>query len=87
MVGVKLCPICKTPMVYIQETERAGDERRIVRYYKCPACGTRVIDEVLKVRRVNGSIVILIEQNGSGKVIQSQRPQRRQKPSRIRKIK
>ena len=85
MIGARLCPICKTPMAYIQETERMGEERRILRYYKCPACGARVIDEVLRIRKVNGSVIITLEQNGSGKIIHHQRHPRRQRHIKARK--
>lgn len=71
-----LCPRCKAPMAYIQEIERVGDERRITRYYKCPACGTKILDEVIRIHRVNGSVVIMVEQNGHGKIIQPQRTRR-----------
>jgi len=57
---VKLCPHCKIPMVYVQEVERSGTERRIVRYYKCPLCGLRQLDEVMKIVRTNGSVEIII---------------------------
>lgn len=76
-----LCPRCKAPMAYIQEIERVGDERRITRYYKCPACGTKILDEVIRIYRVNGSVVIMVEQNGHGKIIQPQRI-RRHRPHR-----
>jgi Zn-finger nucleic acid-binding protein len=56
----KLCPRCKIPMVYVQEVEKSGSERRVVRYYKCPLCGLKLLDEVMKIIRVNGSVKIII---------------------------
>jgi len=78
----RICPICKTPMAYIQESEAIGGEKRLTRYYKCPACGAKIVDEVLRVVRVNGEVRIIIEQNGSGKLIRPQRAPRRRLPPR-----
>ena len=72
--SVVLCPNCKVPMVYVQEVERVGNERRIVRYYKCPACGAKIMDEVLKIIRVNGSVKLIAEQAPARFVEGNRRP-------------
>ncbi len=56
--GRVLCPTCKIPMVYMSEAERVGGETRITRYYVCPACKRRIIDEKIIVNR-NGDKIIL----------------------------
>ncbi|NOZ31331.1 MAG: hypothetical protein GXO68_05240 [Crenarchaeota archaeon] len=53
-----LCPRCKVPMIYLMEAEKSSNERRITRYYRCPACGTKVVVERLLVRIVDGKIRI-----------------------------
>jgi hypothetical protein len=47
-------------MVYVQEVEKSGSERKIVRYYKCPLCGLKLLDEIMKIVRINGSVKIII---------------------------
>ena len=57
--GQILCPQCKIPMEYTLETEKSSNgTRKLIRYYKCPACGTQVTDEV-----------IIIESNGNASII------------------
>jgi len=62
------CPRCRVPMTYVQEVERSGSERRIVRYYRCPVCGLRLLDEVMRIVRVNGSVKIIIDLAKQGRV-------------------
>ncbi len=57
-----LCPRCRIPMEYMFETERYSDgSRRLMRYYRCPACGTKVIDEQAVVSNHNGVIRVTFE--------------------------
>ncbi|MEB3787665.1 MAG: phage terminase large subunit family protein [Desulfurococcales archaeon] len=57
-----LCPRCRIPMEYMFETERYSDgSRRLVRYYRCPACGTKVIDEQAIVSNHNGVVRVTFE--------------------------
>ncbi len=64
-----LCPRCKVPMVYMMEVEKLGNERRLTRYYRCPACGTRVIVERLLVRYEGGLLRVYAIGNGARQVI------------------
>ena len=56
--GRVLCPTCKIPMVYMSEAERVGGETRITRYYICPACKRKIVDEKIIVTR-NGDKIVL----------------------------
>jgi predicted RNA-binding Zn-ribbon protein involved in translation (DUF1610 family) len=57
--GITRCPRCGTPMIYLVEKEKNGKgEARITRYFRCPVCGTKIIDEVIMLRPVNGSIQV-----------------------------
>ena len=85
--GEVLCPRCRVPMDYLIELEKlASGERRITRYYKCPVCGTRIIDEKYSIRLVDGRIVITSLLNGQPRIILS-RPTRqaRRRPARARR--
>lgn len=48
---------CKTSMDYMSEVERGG-EVRVSRFYRCPACGFRVLDERVTVRRSEDGLVL-----------------------------
>ena len=55
--GRVLCPQCKVATLYTSETERKNSSyTRIIRYYKCPACWGRIIDEEVIVTS-NGSLI------------------------------
>ncbi|MCE4598823.1 MAG: hypothetical protein F7C81_01320 [Desulfurococcales archaeon] len=68
--GRMLCPVCKIPMDYAMETEKnSNGERRITRYYLCPACGTRVIDEQLLITIEENTVKVLVLGNGKQTII------------------
>jgi len=71
-----LCPRCKVPMDYLSETEKSisGNRRvtKITRYYKCPVCGRRILDEVLIIRNGENSIIIESHTNGARKILKRQ---------------
>lgn len=57
------CPKCGSEMDYIIEKEKLGNgDVRIRTYYRCPVCGTIIIDQKIAVKRVNGHIRALIEE-------------------------
>jgi predicted RNA-binding Zn-ribbon protein involved in translation (DUF1610 family) len=57
--GVVHCPRCGAVMVYLVEKEKNGKgEARITRYFRCPVCGTKVVDEIVLVKPQNGSIQV-----------------------------
>ena len=57
------CPRCGTRMEYWVEIEVDGsDGRRVKYYYRCPRCGYRINDAVVRVKRSNGSIAITVEE-------------------------
>ncbi len=58
-----ICPKCGAEMEYIIEKERLGNgETRIRTYYRCPVCGTIIVDQKIFLERVDGYIKVLIEQ-------------------------
>ncbi|MCE4601587.1 MAG: hypothetical protein F7C08_01845 [Desulfurococcales archaeon] len=58
---VVLCPRCRIPMEYTLETEKSSNgHRRLIRYYKCPACGTQITDEIITIES-NGSAEIILK--------------------------
>ena len=79
-----VCPKCGVPMVYLIEKEKnSKGEVRITRFYRCPVCGTKIIDEKLILRPVDGRILVFSLINGEkpivpGRVIRvpSRRPRR-----------
>ena len=76
--GVVLCPRCKIPMEYVSVTEKGSEGARILRYYRCPACHTRLIDERIDVVRVDGGFKVRIVVDGKT-VISVARPARKRK--------
>ncbi len=85
-----LCPRCRIPMDYVSESERMGNERRITRYYVCPACRTKVLDERIVVRSDTTSVLVMAYDyagNGRRPVISSSPPrpkQQRRRPLQAR---
>lgn len=74
--GVVLCPRCKIPMDYVMEAEKVGGERRLTRYYQCPACRTKILDERITVKANTKYILITIldySLNGSRPIISTPR--------------
>lgn len=72
-----LCPVCGSEMDYVIEVEKTGSVRRITRYYRCPACGTKIIDEKFEVRLEEDKIIVRSLINGAKPVIKGRRPRRR----------
>ena len=62
-----LCPRCRVPMDYVSESERMGSERRITRYYVCPACRTKMLDERIVVRVDTTKVIITAYDYSNGK--------------------
>ena len=63
------CPKCGAPMIYHAEKEKnSRGETRITKYFRCPVCGTKIIDEKLLIKPVNGSLKIL-DLTGEGPTI------------------
>jgi predicted RNA-binding Zn-ribbon protein involved in translation (DUF1610 family) len=57
-----ICPKCGAEMDYIIEKEKLGNgEIRIRTYYKCPVCGTMVLDQKIIIERIDGYVKALIE--------------------------
>ncbi|MCY0850026.1 hypothetical protein [Sulfuracidifex metallicus] len=52
------CPRCRIKMEFLVEAE-LGQASKIIKYfYKCPACGTRILDQEVRTRRDNDKVVI-----------------------------
>ena len=76
--GRVLFPRCRIPMEYMSVTEKDSRGARILRYYKCPACHTRVVDERIEVRREGGSVKLVIVSDGKT-IISVARPARKRR--------
>jgi len=63
-----LCPRCKTSMDYVSEVER-GDVVRVSRFYRCPACGFRALDERATIRRGDDGVVVEFSVSTNRKVL------------------
>jgi C4-type Zn-finger protein len=65
-------------MVMGSETEkRANGETVIYRYYLCPACNYRLLDEKIMIRRTGELLEIRIEVNGGPSLALSRETLRR----------
>jgi hypothetical protein len=56
--GYVLCPRCKIPMYYGSETVKDSSGTRITRFYQCPACRLKLVDERLTIVKANNNITI-----------------------------
>ena len=77
MVSGILCPVCGSEMDYVIEVEKTGSVRRITRYYRCPVCGTKIIDEKFEVRVEGEAVIVRSLINGEKPVIRGRRPRRK----------
>jgi len=60
-----LCARCRIPLALGSETEkRANGETVIYRYYVCPACNSKILDEKISIKRTGETIEVRIEVNG-----------------------
>ncbi len=58
-----LCPRCRLVLEYRVEVELGNGGKQVVTYYyRCPRCGYRRADLSVTVRRVNGAIVLEVEE-------------------------
>ena len=62
--AIKLCPRCKVETRFMIEAELMGSTKRILRYYKCPVCGAKYINERVTISRVNGGVRVVFEELG-----------------------
>jgi len=76
--GVVLCPRCKIPMEYVSVTEKSSSSVKVLRYYRCPSCHTRVIDERIDIVKSDGGYKVRIVVDGKT-VISVARPQKRRR--------
>lgn len=79
--GLILCPRCKIPMEYVSVTEKSSSGAKILRYYRCPACHTRLIDERIDVVRVDGGYRVKVVADGKT-IITVVRPSKRKRAAR-----
>jgi len=63
-----LCLRCKTSMEYVSEVER-GSEVRISRFYRCPLCGFRILDERVTIKRSEDGLVLEVSMPTNRKLI------------------
>lgn len=76
--GHVLCPRCRIPMEYMSVTEKDSRGARILRYYRCPACHTRVVDERIEVKKERELIKLVIISDGKT-IISIARPARKRR--------
>ncbi|MDP8002830.1 MAG: hypothetical protein ACP5I6_02170 [Caldisphaera sp.] len=73
---IMLCPRCNVPMDYLSETEKItnGNNKisKVTRYYRCPVCGRRIIDETLIIKDNGNQIIIESHTNGARKILEKQ---------------
>lgn len=75
------CPKCGAPMAYLVEKEKNGTGIvKITRYYRCPACGTKVIDEQILIEPSDG-VLKIIRLNIKRKIIYGNNSSRRRRYS------
>ena len=64
--GSVLCPWCRIPMDYVMESERLGGERRLARYYQCPACRAKILDERITIKATAASLLVRVVDYSNG---------------------
>ena len=92
--GEVLCPKCRIPTSYVSETEKSNGTARVVRYYKCPACWGKLLDEEVTVNRIGDRIEVRITYkkrfipgvNGKTRNVQSKNKKILDRLNRIQKL-
>ncbi len=54
------CPRCRVKMEFLVEAELGDSSKTIKYYYKCPACGTRLLDQEVRTRKDDKGVIIEI---------------------------
>ncbi len=55
------CPKCRIKMDFIAESESSDGIKRIIKYYyRCPACGVRILDTSIETIKDTSNILIKI---------------------------
>ncbi len=62
--GKMLCPRCKIPMYYTSETVRDSRGVYITRYYLCPACRAKLVDERITITKSGDSVKAVFSVDG-----------------------
>ncbi|MCE4610790.1 MAG: hypothetical protein F7B17_02325 [Desulfurococcales archaeon] len=62
--GHVLCPRCRIPMYYGSEKVRDSNGTRITRYYQCPACKSKLVDERIEVKVEGEGLTLLFRLDG-----------------------
>ena len=57
-----LCPKCGIRMEFMAETESNTEGREVRYYYRCPACGTKINETILKILKRDSSVIIKVQQ-------------------------
>ncbi|AWR97699.1 hypothetical protein DFR86_09160 [Acidianus sulfidivorans JP7] len=57
-----LCPKCGIRMEFMAESESSGNKKEVRYFYRCPACGTRIIGSTMEITKKDNDIVIKILQ-------------------------
>jgi C4-type Zn-finger protein len=63
-----LCPRCRTSMEYMSEVERSG-EVVVSYFYRCPACGFRVLDERVAVKGLGDGLLLEVHRHTGRKLL------------------
>lgn len=70
MAKVKvLCPRCKTEMSYVTEVERSDGSKQVFRYYRCPACTLRLLDESYTITEEGERLVLKLRQGNRRPIV------------------
>lgn len=64
-----ICPRCKTEMSYVTEVERSNGSKEVFRYYRCPACTLRLLDESYRITDEGERVVVRVRQGNRRPII------------------
>ncbi|BAA79598.2 hypothetical protein APE_0628.1 [Aeropyrum pernix K1] len=82
--GSVVCPRCRIPMYYASETVKEGGRHRITRFYVCPSCKLKLVDERIVV--IPSSSTVEVEVAGDRKTIYRQHVDRPRRQARGRAV-
>ncbi|EZQ06893.1 MULTISPECIES: hypothetical protein [Acidianus] len=54
-----LCPKCGVKMEFMAEAETGNDGKTIKYFYRCPACGTKIIGSTIEIKKGENSSVLI----------------------------
>ncbi len=64
--GYVICPRCRVPMYYGSERVKDSSGVTVTRFYQCPACRSKLVDEKMVVKLAGDTAVVEVKRRPLG---------------------